>query len=56
VVNSGVDRPWSQYFCCMAMANREFARKYPVATKRALRAMLKATDLCARVARAGESN
>jgi hypothetical protein len=40
----------------MAMANREFARKYPVATKRALRAMLKATDLCARVARAGESN
>ena len=46
-VNSAVDRPWSQYFCCMAVANREFARKYPVATKRALRAMLKATDMCA---------
>ncbi|HEY1334406.1 MAG TPA: ABC transporter substrate-binding protein [Myxococcaceae bacterium] len=48
VVNSSVDRPWSQYFCCMAVANREFARKYPVAAKRALRAMLKAADVCAR--------
>jgi NitT/TauT family transport system substrate-binding protein len=48
VVNSSVDRPWSQYFCCMAVANRDFARKYPVATKRALRAMLKAADVCAR--------
>jgi len=26
--------------------NREFVRKYPVATKRIVRAMLKATDLC----------
>jgi len=47
VVNSSVDRPWSQYFCCMSVANRDFARKYPVATKRALRAILKATDICA---------
>jgi NitT/TauT family transport system substrate-binding protein len=47
IVNSSVDQPWSQYFCCMAMANTEFVRKYPVATKRALRALLKATDLCA---------
>jgi NitT/TauT family transport system substrate-binding protein len=47
VVNSSVDRPWSQYFCCMAVANREFARKHPVAAKRALRATLKATDMCA---------
>ena len=46
LIDFGTDRPWSQYFCCMAAANREFARKYPVATKRALRAMLKATDLC----------
>ena len=28
-------------------ANREFVRKHPVATKRALRAILKAADLCA---------
>ena len=48
VVNSAVDRPWSQYFCCMVLANREFVRKYPVATKRALRAILKAADFCGR--------
>jgi NitT/TauT family transport system substrate-binding protein len=47
MVNSAVDRPWSQYFCCMMMANREFARKHPVATKRAFGAILKATDICA---------
>ena len=47
VVNSAVDRPWSQYFCCMSVANRDFARRYPVATKRALRAILKAADICA---------
>jgi NitT/TauT family transport system substrate-binding protein len=47
VMNSAVDRPWSQYFCCMFIANRDFARKHPVATKRALRAILKSTDVCA---------
>jgi NitT/TauT family transport system substrate-binding protein len=47
IVNSAVDRPWSQYFCCMVAGNREFVRKHPVATKRALRAFLKAADLCA---------
>jgi NitT/TauT family transport system substrate-binding protein len=47
VVSSGLDRPWSQYFCCVAAGNREFVRKHPVATKRALRAILKATDICA---------
>jgi NitT/TauT family transport system substrate-binding protein len=47
IVNSATDRPWSHYFCCMVTANREFVRKHPVATKRALRAILKATDICA---------
>ena len=47
VVDSRVDRRWSQYFCCMLMANREFVRKNPVATKRAIRAILKANDICA---------
>ena len=47
IVNTGIDRPWSQYFCCMAVANKEFVRRHPVATKRALRAILKATSLCA---------
>ena len=47
VVNSNVDRPWSTYFCCMLAGNREFVRKHPVATKRAVRAILKATNVCA---------
>jgi NitT/TauT family transport system substrate-binding protein len=47
VVNSAVDRPWSQYFCCMIIGHREFIHKHPVATKRAMRAVLKAADLCA---------
>ena len=32
----------------MVYTRREFARKYPVATKRALRAILKGADVCAR--------
>ena len=47
VVNSTVDRPWSQYFCCILASNREFIQRHPVATKRALRAILKSADLCA---------
>jgi NitT/TauT family transport system substrate-binding protein len=47
VVNSVTDRPWSQYFCCMVVCHREFVRSKPVATKRALRAILKAADACA---------
>jgi NitT/TauT family transport system substrate-binding protein len=47
LVNSNADRPWSQYFCCMVAAHRGFVEKYPVATKRALRAIMKGTDVCA---------
>jgi NitT/TauT family transport system substrate-binding protein len=47
ILNSTVDGPWSQYFCCMVAGNRDYVRNYPVATKRVLRAILKATDLCA---------
>jgi NitT/TauT family transport system substrate-binding protein len=47
LVNSNVDRPWSSYFCCMMAGNRDFVRTHPVAVKRALRAILKATDVCA---------
>jgi NitT/TauT family transport system substrate-binding protein len=47
VVNSTLDRPWSQYFCCLVAGNREFVRKHPVATKCALRALLKAAHICA---------
>jgi NitT/TauT family transport system substrate-binding protein len=47
LVSTGLDRPWSHHFCCMISGNREFVRKHPVATKRALRAILKAAELCA---------
>jgi NitT/TauT family transport system substrate-binding protein len=47
VVNTAVDRPWSQYFCCMALSNRDFIRRHPIAVKRALRAIVKATEICA---------
>jgi NitT/TauT family transport system substrate-binding protein len=47
IVDSTVDRPWSQYFCCILVGNREFVQQHPIATKRVLRAILKATDLCA---------
>jgi len=46
VVNTTTDRPWSQYFCCMVVSNREFVRKHPVATKRVIRAILKANQIC----------
>jgi NitT/TauT family transport system substrate-binding protein len=46
VVNSAVDKPWSQYFCCVLAGNREFVQQHPVATRRAMRALLKATDMC----------
>ena len=47
IVNTAHDRPWSQYFCCLAVAGRDFVRRNPVATKRALRSILKAADICA---------
>jgi NitT/TauT family transport system substrate-binding protein len=47
LLNSAVDKPWSQYFCCLVATNRDFASKHPVAARRALRAILKASELCA---------
>ncbi len=47
IVNSTMDQPWSQYFCCMVAGNTDFIREHPVATKRVLRAILKAADFCA---------
>lgn len=48
ILKSMADRPWSQYFCCMVVAHREFVRANPVATKRALRAILMAADVVAK--------
>jgi NitT/TauT family transport system substrate-binding protein len=48
LVDTNLDRPWSQYFCCLMVGNREFVARNPVATKRALRAILMANDICTR--------
>jgi NitT/TauT family transport system substrate-binding protein len=47
IVRTATDRPWSQYFCCTLAARRDYVARNPVATKRVIRAMLKAADLCA---------
>jgi NitT/TauT family transport system substrate-binding protein len=47
IVDTTNDRPWAQYFCCSVVVNQDFLKKHPSATKRALRAMLKASDICA---------
>jgi NitT/TauT family transport system substrate-binding protein len=47
ILNSVADKPWSQYFCCVLAGNREFVKKNPVATKRAVRAILKGNHVCA---------
>jgi NitT/TauT family transport system substrate-binding protein len=46
ILNTILDRPWSQYFCCMAYGNRAWVRDHPIATKRFLRAIYKAADFC----------
>jgi NitT/TauT family transport system substrate-binding protein len=46
ILNTTMDKPWTEYFCCLLGGNRDFVQKYPIATRRVLRAILKATDLC----------
>ncbi len=47
ILNTTIDPPWSQHFCCMISATADYVNKYPVATKRVLRAIFKGADLCA---------
>ncbi|HEX6111798.1 MAG TPA: ABC transporter substrate-binding protein [Geminicoccaceae bacterium] len=47
ILDTTLDQPWSQYFCCIVFGNRDFVRAHPIATKRYLRAVLKAADVCA---------
>lgn len=48
VLNSMVDPPWSNYYCCTAVTTREWMEKHPVATKRALRAIVKGANVIAK--------
>jgi NitT/TauT family transport system substrate-binding protein len=47
ILRTAVDPPWSQYFCCTLAGNSEYVARHPAATKRVIRAFLKAADLCA---------
>jgi NitT/TauT family transport system substrate-binding protein len=47
IFSSALDRPWASYFCCVVGGNREFVKQHPVATKRAVRALLKGSQVCA---------
>ena len=38
ILNSALDRPWSDYFCCMLTGAVDFVRRNPIATKRLVRA------------------
>jgi NitT/TauT family transport system substrate-binding protein len=44
IFDTSVDKPWSQNFCCLLLAKREWARANPNAAKRATRAVLRAID------------
>lgn len=46
ILNTTIDDPWKHYFCCMLAARNEFVQRYPVATKRAMRAFVKASQFC----------
>jgi len=46
VLNTTVDQPWSQYYCCMLAGTADYVHSYPIATKRVLRAILRSADLC----------
>jgi NitT/TauT family transport system substrate-binding protein len=47
ILATSFDRPWSEYYCCMLAGTKEYVSRYPAATKRVLRALLKTVDLCA---------
>jgi NitT/TauT family transport system substrate-binding protein len=57
ILDQTTDKPWSQYLCCLLIANRDWARQNPAATKRFTRAVLRAADATAKdrpaAARAG---
>jgi NitT/TauT family transport system substrate-binding protein len=47
ILSMTTDKPWSQYFCCMMVGNRQFVQAHPIATKKVIRAVLKANEICA---------
>ena len=48
-INSMMDKPWSQYFCCMVATNQQFVRKNPVAATKSTAGDLESNrSLCPR--------
>jgi len=45
LVDTNVDRPWAQYYCCMITGRRDFIRNNPIATRKVIRSILRANDL-----------
>jgi NitT/TauT family transport system substrate-binding protein len=45
LVDTNVDRPWSQYYCCMLLGRRDFIRNNPIATRKVIRSILRANDM-----------
>jgi NitT/TauT family transport system substrate-binding protein len=45
LLDTNVDRPWSQYFCCLIIGRRDFIRNNPIATRKVIRSILRANDL-----------
>ncbi|HEV8671146.1 MAG TPA: ABC transporter substrate-binding protein [Candidatus Limnocylindria bacterium] len=48
ILDTTMDKPWSQYYCCNLVANRDWVRRHPIATKRFTRAILRASDVVAK--------
>ena len=46
ILNTTIDQPWSSYYCCTLAGSADYMGRYPIATKRVLRAILKSIDLC----------
>jgi NitT/TauT family transport system substrate-binding protein len=44
ILDQSTDKPWSLYVCCMLVAQRDWTRQNPVATKRVTRAIMRAAD------------
>ena len=48
ILDTTVDKPWSQVQCCLLVANRDWANSHPVAARRATRAILRGADAAAK--------
>jgi NitT/TauT family transport system substrate-binding protein len=44
IFDTTVDRPWSQYYCCLLSTNRSWLNANPNAARRATRAVMRAID------------